>query len=296
MIIVKLQGGLGNQMFQYALGRNLSLLHKAPFKIDYSYLKKPNQSGRVYQLEGFNIQVTEATEREIRSYTGTVQKILDRYFRKSSHQKHIKENFLGFNADVLRYKDGYFDGHWNMQSERYFHPNEAAIRQDFELKNPLGAAAEAISKQISAASSPVSVHIRRGDYVTISKVAAVHGLLPLSYYQKACDQILEKFSETNFFIFSDDINWAKENFPKKYPVSFVSNPEIYDHEEIELMSRCRHNIIANSTFSWWGAWLNSNPEKIVISPTPWFRSGEFNTQNIVPNSWRKMAIDSILPK
>ncbi|MEK7575016.1 MAG: alpha-1,2-fucosyltransferase [Patescibacteria group bacterium] len=289
MIIVKLQGGLGNQMFQYALGRNLSLIHNVPFKIDYSYLKTSNQSNRSFKLDGFQIRTEEATQKEVTSYTGLNQKILDR-FRTSSNKKHIKESFHGFNEYVLRRGDGYFDGHWNMQSEKYFHPNETAIRKDFQLTKPFGADAQKIAETIAKEPASVSLHIRRGDYVSISKVSEVHGVLPLSYYETACEKILDKFPNAHFFIFSDDIAWAKENFPNKYRVSFVSDPEITDHEELILMSMCLHNIIANSTFSWWGAWLNQNPEKIVVAPTPWFQSSTHNTDNIVPDNWWKIKI------
>ncbi len=285
MIIVKLQGGLGNQMFQYALGRNLSLIHNASLKIDYSYLKTPNQSGRVFQLDGFQIKTTEATEKEIKSYTGTFQKILDR-FRPSSRKKHIKESFERFNPELLERSDGYFDGHW--QNEKYFKDNEKIIRNDFILKNPLGTEAQKIAMKISSEESPVSLHIRRGDYVVIKKIADIHGTLPLSYYEKACGIIMEKAPDTHFFISSDDIAWAKENFPKKYPATFVSSPEIKAHEELALMSLCKYNIIANSTFGWWGAWLNKNPDKIVIAPTKWFNRPAQTFAEILPETWLKI--------
>ncbi len=288
MIIVKLQGGLGNQMFQYALGRNLSLIHKVPFEMDLSYLKKPNQSGRAYQLNGFNLKTTEASEKEIRKYTGPIPKLLDRFFRNRLYKKHIKETFDGFNAYVLKRGDGYFDGHWNMQSERYFHPNEEAIRKDFQLKTSLNNKALEVSKRINNTENSTSVHIRRGDYVTIGKVADVHGILPISYYKNACEMIVGKFPNATFFIFSDDIKWAEENFPRNYPAVFVSSSNISDHEELKLMSSCKHNIIANSTFSWWGAWLNENKDRVAISPAKWFKSGNYNTGNIVPKGWFKI--------
>ena len=263
---MKIHGGLGNQMFQYALGRNLSLLHGVPLKIDCSYLKIRNQSNRVLQLNGFKIQAVEATENEIKRYGSTFQKIADR-IRPESKRKRALEQGGEFDSEILKRSDGYFDGHW--QNELYFKAHEKIIREDFNLKNPFGPAAEAIARKIQSAKNPTSVHIRRGDYVTIKKIAEAHGTLPLTYYKTACDKILEKFPDASFFVSSDDIEWAKENFPKEYPATFISSPEISDCEELILMSLCKHNVIANSTYSWWSTWLNQNPEKTVIAPLVW---------------------------
>ncbi len=282
MIIVKLQGGLGNQMFQYAFGRSLSLRHNVSLKMDSSYLRKENQSGRKFRLGGFNIDIPEATAKEIERYCGTFQKIIDR-IRTGNQKRCIVEHSPSFKPNILLRNDGYFDGHWN--NEKYFSDHADVIRKDFTLKNSMGRAAEILAQKIRAEKNPVSIHIRRGDYVTIKKIADVHGVLPLSYCETAMKKIIEQFPDAHFFISSDDIAWAKENFPKKYPVTFVSSPEIPDFEELMLMSRCRHNIIANSTFSWWGTWLNINPEKIVIAPKQWFTDPNRRIENLIPQSW-----------
>lgn len=282
MTVVKLQGGLGNQMFQYALGRTLSLSHNTPFKIDSSYLRTANQSGRTYRLSGFTVQAEEATAKEIAAYRAPLQKILD-CLRPESKRKKVLEKSAGFNSKILAHTNGYFDGHWN--SEKYFSAHEKTIREDFTLKNPLGPVAETAARAIQAATTPVGLHIRRGDYVSIPKVAAVHGTLPLSYYETAMQKITAQFLDAHFFIFSDDIEWAKEHFPKNHPVTFVSAPEIPDYEELTLMSLCKHQIIANSTFSWWAAWLNQNPQKIVIAPKQWFNDPNRGTGGLIPSSW-----------
>ena len=284
MIIMKIHGGLGNQMFQYALGRNLSLLHGVPLKIDCSYLRIGNQSNRVLQLDGFKIQAVEATENEIKKYGSTFQKIADR-IRPESKRKRALEQGGEFDSEILKRSDGYFDGHW--QDERYFKANENAIREDFELKEPFGTRANEMAEKIKNTPNATSVHIRRGDYVSIQKIADTHGTLPLSYYKTACDKILEKFPAAHFFVSSDDILWVKENFPREYPAIFVSSPEISDCEELRLMSRCEHNIIANSTFSWWATWLNRNPDKTVVTPTKWFKDGR-NEKNLIPETWTKV--------
>lgn len=282
MIIIRLHGGLGNQMFQYALGRNLSLLHNATFKIDSSYLQKPNQSGRNLRLQGFNISIQEATFKEIGKLTNPIQKVLD-LTRSKRNRKRLVEEETGFKPEILSKPSGYFDGHW--QSEKYFIANEETVRKDFTLINPLGPDASELAKKISSESKAVSVHIRRGDYVSIPKISAVHRTLPVSYYESACRKILEKFPDAHFFISSDDIDWARKNFPKQYPATFISSPEIPDYEELILMSLCKHNIIANSTFSWWGAWLNKNPNKIVITPKQWFNDPKRSIGDLIPKSW-----------
>ncbi len=283
MIIVKLQGGLGNQMFQYALGHNLSLIHDVPFKIDSSYLEKENQSARTLKIGGFKTFLDKAAPNEVRVYRGTLQKMLDR-FRSDSKKKKKLERFSAFDTEILKHRDGYFDGHW--QNERYFKAHEQKIREDFTLRNPFGREAEKIAEQMGCEPNGTSLHIRRGDYVSIQKIADVHGVLPLSYYERAMKKILERAPNAHFFISSDDIAWAKENFPKEYPVTFVSSPEISDCEELTLMSRCKHNIIANSTMSWWGAWLNQNPNKIVCAPLAW-RKNISEAQNPALPEWLK---------
>jgi len=281
MIIVKIHGGLGNQMFQYALGQNLSLLHGVPFKIDSSYLSKPNQSNRSLGLHHFQTKMLEATPGEIAAYQSPFQKILDRA-KPYSQKKNIVERSNTFDPDILKRQDGFFIGYWN--TEKYFKNNEQAIRNDFKLAKPFGSAAENMRVKIASEPNSASLHIRRGDYVSIEKVAQVLGALPLSYYEKAMSEILAKNPNVHFFIFSDDINWAKENL-KNNNMTFVSSPDIPDYEELVLQSLCLHNIIANSTFSWWGAWLNENPQKIVIAPKKWFADDSKNTADLIPSTW-----------
>jgi hypothetical protein len=285
MILIKLQGGLGNQMFQYALGRSLSTRHNKPIKFDCTYLETPNQSNRSFELGAFNLNIDKATSDEIADYCGLVNRILDR-IRSSDRKKCIVENTSEFDPTILEKKDGYFEGHWN--SEKYFKHCENVVRKDFKLKKSLGPEALAIQEKIGNYQNSVSVHVRRGDYVTIPKINLTHGTLPISYYQAACRKILETSPDAHFFVSSDDINWTKENFPKDFVTTFVSSPGIKNHEELALMSLCKHNIIANSTFSWWAAWLNENPNKIVIAPSHWFANPKLSTADLIPPTWIKM--------
>ena len=282
MIIIKLQGGLGNQMFQYALGRNLSLIHNTPFKIDLSYFEGQNQSGRTLRIDGFKTILSEATPKEINAYCSPLQKLLDK-IRPESKRRRVVETEVSFNPQILKRAHAYFVGHWN--NEGYFKASEQTLRKDFEMKKRFGSPAKKIAEQIASKPESVSVHIRRGDYVSIPKIAAVHRTLPLSYYEKAIKIILEKAPNAHFFISSDDINWARENFPKNYPTTFISSPEISDYEELMLMSLCKRHIIANSTFSWWGAWLNLNSEQIVVAPKEWFVDPKRAVKDLIPTSW-----------
>jgi hypothetical protein len=137
----------------------------------------------------------------------------------------------------------------------------------------------------------VSVHIRRGDYVTNSHTNAVHGTCSLEYYENAINYISEKVKAPHFFVFSDDYKWALENFKNRsYPVTCISNNADKNYEDLTLMYNCKHHIIANSSFSWWGAWLNPNEDKIVIGPKQWFKSKKqsTDTKDVMPKEWVKM--------
>jgi hypothetical protein len=170
------------------------------------------------------------------------------------------------------------------QSETYFKPAKDIILEEFTLKKPFSSQAQNISNNIALQPMPVSLHIRRGDYVSNDRARKHHGLCSLEYYQEAVERITGKVKNPLFFVFSDDIAWAKQNL-KLDNATFVSNPEIRDYEELLLMSQCRHNIIANSTFSWWAAYLNKNAKKMVIAPKQWNVKSASDTLDILPSSW-----------
>jgi hypothetical protein len=158
------------------------------------------------------------------------------------------------------------------------------VRKEFTLKEPLSAISQEYTNKILDTKNAVSIHIRRGDYVLNTSTNKHHGVCNLDYYEAAVEYIREKIESLTFFIFSDDIAWVKENLKLDNAV-FVSSPEIKDYEELILMSKCKHNIIANSSFSWWGAWLNQNPDKIVIAPRQWTTKKTADELDILPKSW-----------
>lgn len=255
MIISKIQGGLGNQMFQYAYGRNLSNKYNTEFILDsrfYDY-----QDKREFSLNKFPNTILN-TKLSVNSQIHTI--VDDFNYRELP-------NPIGFNY--------YLDGYW--QSEKFFNESADLIRDDFKPSE------ETISKLIKTPlvdTNTVSLHIRRTDYVTSN---GYHPVQSMEYYNNAIDSIGDY---DNIFIFSDDLNWCKENLNFKNMI-FIDG--FTDIEDLHLMSMCKHNIIANSSFSWWGAWLNTNLDKKVIAPSNWFgEQANLNTSDIIPDSWIKI--------
>lgn len=277
MLTIELKGGLGNQMFQYAAGRSLSFKKNKKLNFDLTFLqdKSSKDIKRNYLLDKFNIDnnILINQEKKVNKYIKLIAKFATKFFGEMFYFHLI---FLS-----SRYLDGYF------QSEKYFKNIEDVIRKEFTLKNEMAESAQGVEREISNSSNSVSLHIRRGDYVADVKTNSYHGICELDYYDRAVKYLKNKFGELNIFVFSDDIVWVRENL-KLENMHFVSKEEIKDYEELILMSRCKNNIVANSSFSWWGAWLNKNKDKIVIAPKKWFQKFNINEKNIVPKTWIRL--------
>jgi hypothetical protein len=276
MIVVKLKGGLGNQMFQYSMGKKLSLERKETVKFDNTFLERPSWQELIgatvwrYGLGEFNTKAP---------FAGFWEKI---------HPTKVKE--ILFNVKDNLKKIGkikgsvYLDGFW--QSEEYFNDIKSIICRDFRLKSKSKNFIK-MAKLISGPGS-VSLHFRRGDYAKRRKTKKYHGLLTPDYYHKAVNLICQSVKNPRFFVFSDDVSWVKVNFKIRQPVTYISGfCKLTNAEELVLMSLCKHNIIANSSFSWWGAWLNSNPSKIVVAPGRWFRA-KIKHESLLPGDWVKI--------
>ena len=203
--------------------------------------------------------------------------------------RYVREKHQHFDPDLLNASDYvYLDGFW--QSEKYFSDIEEILRQEFTLKLPQSALFDQISEAI-ASTCPVSLHIRRGDMANNPETNRLHGTCSLDYYDRAVQHIAKHVSQPHFFIFSDDPIWVKEHLNLSFPSTLVSyGSSLHDYEELHLMSRCHHHITANSSFSWWGAWLNPKPDKIVITPKKWF--GDFaddhDTKDLIPDNWLRL--------
>lgn len=289
MVIVKTKGGLGNQLFQYAFARNLEISCGAKVKLDHlSWTEQYKE--REYKLSNYNISEDLATSEEVEKFKqykkrGGKLAILHNLFI-ANESIYIKERQFDFDPTILAFREkAYFDGVWH--TEKYFKGIENTIRKEITLKNPPSEYFTEIAEKMSRVNS-VSLHVRRGDYLTMKKAIDTIGVCPIDYYYTAEEILTGRTEKPTFFIFSDDIEWVKHNLKLKSPMIFVSNDRTLDYEELILMSKCKHNIIANSSFSWWGAWLNSNPQKIVIAPEKWFKDGAIHTKDIVPESWLKI--------
>lgn len=302
MIITRLSGGLGNQMFQYAIGRALSLRKNTELVLDISSFSsiKKGETPRIYLLDNFNILGRIATEDDYRklglsniknkNFKAIIQRKIFRLqesLRPISKKKFLLERSFTFDKEVLNAPNNcLISGVW--QSAKYFEEIKDAIRKEFTLsRSLLSSEISKILNEIESTPQSVSLHIRRGDYIENVATNKKHGVCSAEYYRKATKYILNNFPEARFFIFSDDIEWVKTNFKIPAPVSYASSVHIKDYVELILMSKCKHNIIANSSFSWWGAWLNSNPNKIVVSPQKWFTSTT-DTKDLIPKSWIRL--------
>ncbi len=288
MVITKITGGLGNQMFQYAVGRAYALRTNKELKLDISFFEE--QSLREFRLNDFNLHYTLASSNEINHYKfgnyPTVNRFTKKVFNRFIFKNDLlrKEKFYHFDSQLLEIKgDVYLLGYW--QSEKYFADFKSVLLNDFRLKKTLSDTALYFDESINLTNS-VSLHVRRGDYLSNPKVNYIHGIVPIEYYKNSVELLLTHYCNLKFFIFSDDMKWCKENLNfVPDPVFVVLEETGKDCEEMYLMSQCKHNIIANSTFSWWGAWLNQNPEKNVISPKSWFSDKTINTSDLIPSSW-----------
>lgn len=303
MIITRLRGGLGNQLFQYACGRALSLRNKDILKLDIEGYARALAGGtdtpREYSLSHFSIQENIASVEEIYALKYPFG-IISKGFRFMNIKIFRKFN-VGFDARLIenlsKKKSVYLDGFW--QTEKYFEDCIDIIRRDITLKSPMGApAAEigaCITKNRSQNIKNISLHVRRGD-VRIGGIGnAYFGICTPDYYKKAFDYIANeaksmKISATQFhvFIFSDEPKWVEENIQIPYSFTTVSGRGIPDYEELVLMSVCDINIIANSTFSWWGAWLNTNKDKLVISPSEWITRTKKQHIDTIHPSWIRL--------
>jgi hypothetical protein len=281
MIIARLQGGLGNQLFQYAAARALATRLNKPFKLEtITSLQKDKL--RHIALNDFRAAFELATTEEVKQfvYFPSLYRHKPAFFSRLG--KHVyREPHFHFDPCFFELNDPVLiDGFW--QSPLYFKDIEATLRQDFTIKEELVQRVKEKGKELASKPS-VAVHIRRGDFLK-PRPAAYHGVLDTDYYSKAIELLAEKVPDLSVHYFSDDIKWVQQNLPA-YNAEFVSSFTRSAIEDFYLMTRCRHNIIANSSFSWWPAWLNDNPGKIVIAPKKWFAVSHINTGDLIPAGW-----------
>lgn len=294
MIIVNLKGGLGNQMFQYAAGLALAEKHHVNLELDFAFLQTSTGSAaftkRRFELEIFDTNFKLASEKEINAFKGNQHKftyrVIRKFFPSLIRKKIYRYDPLNFDPAFAQlgnevYLDGYF------QSAYYFLKAENAIRSHFRFKNHLAGKNKTLSEEISSCNS-VSIHVRRGDYLSEINRGLFGNICTLDYYSKAISIIQKEIPDPHFYIFSDDVAWVKENLKMDSPVTFVDfNTGENSFEDMRLMSLCKHNIIANSSFSWWAAWLNDNASKKVIAPTKWINDPGCVVEDVMPKTWQR---------
>lgn len=289
MIVSHIIGGLGNQMFQYATGRALSLLRGQPLRLDVSGFSGYGLHQGFELQRVFNCQTAIATEADVRGILGWqvspgIRRIVRRSGMAAFRRKGliVEPHFHYWPGIKNVPRDCYLTGYW--QSERYFADVAHTIRGDFTFRQPLSGHNLEISQEIGAGNA-VSLHIRRGDYASNAKTQATHGVCPLTYYEAAVRYIAERDKASHIFIFSDDIALVKDNLKMDFPCQYVDhNHGMESYNDMHLMSLCRHHIIANSSFSWWGAWLNPDVGKIVVAPKKWF-ANENKVEDLFPHGW-----------
>jgi hypothetical protein len=289
MIIMKIKAGLGNQMFQYATGRALALRNNDTLKLDLTDWILQKETYRQYELSNFNIVENVASNDEITAIKYNYGKLVTKVISKIKRMMQI--DHISFEPAIAKKKGNvYLDGYW--QSEKYFLDFADQIREDFTLRKSITEDTTRLQKTIQADDMSISLHIRRGDNAHNPSSMKTFGCPGIDYYQAAIQTLIEKLqgnkndlSKFNLYVFSDEIDWVKDNLHTSIPMTFVSGSNITACEEIMLMSTCRHNVISNSTFSWWGAWLNPNKDKVVVAPKQWALIKLHNYKDTIPEDW-----------
>lgn len=288
-VVIRLVGGLGNQMFQYAAARAVALRSGADLVLDLSWFS--TVSDRTYALAPFAIdaRVLSDLKSQPASRAHAYRRRLMHAFVRAtgiarSGRPVLTEQHFHFDPAVLEirapvYLDGFF------QSERYFADCADVIAAELRLAHSPTACAKRVLEEIEA-SDAVCVHVRRGDYVTNATTNAYHGTLSIDYYREGLRIIGAGLSRPHCFIFSDDPAWVRANFKVSIPATIVDiHGPSEVHEDMRLMAACKHFVIANSSLSWWAAWLGTDSAKAVVAPKQWFQRSPNDTRDLIPNRW-----------
>ena len=294
MICVRLDGGLGNQLFQYSIGRSLAARYQCDLLLDASQMGTENYrvTSRVLELHHFRhvgcISVSPVLPKPwLKNHVSIFSRLFSRWVI-------YIEKGLGYNSKFLCLPDGsYLIGYW--QSYRYFEDIAELLFAELIPIAPLSKENQVTAEYIQATNS-VAIHVRRGDYVSDPRATRFHGVPDSSYYLKAISRVYEEVVDPTFFIFSDDIDWCYENLtidPDK-TVFVDGNSGANSWQDLVLMSKCRHHVIANSSFSWWGAWIADQrylgSKRVVISPMNWFANQK--NKDVIdrfPSHWAQLG-------
>lgn len=289
-------GGHSNQLFQYALGRQLAIKNNTALGLDLSWFDEIPESDTlrtfeldVYPLKAKVVNINDFDIRNQKATASTLEKIL-RKIGADDRMWHYSQVGNGFDPNVLNCPDNTIITGW-WQSEKYFPDIRNELLDTIEPILPPSHENQLLIKKINSSES-IWVHVRRGDYVSNKHASSFHGLVDKKYYYDGLKKIISKIPKSKLkkleiFISSNDIGWCKSELKFPYPTTYIDNK--LGSEDMRIAKFCKHDIIANSTFSWWGAWLNQNPEKIVIAPKKWFENVDANkATEIVPSDWFRL--------
>lgn len=291
MVIIRVTGGLGNQLFQFAMG--LSIEETLGYQVKYDLSDYKIVGSRKFDLDKFVSNFQIASIEEIERNNNVLQKVKFKIFQWVGFPfglkglKYYLERNFQYDEKVFDIaNEVYLSGYW--QSDRYFVNHRVKLLERIKISDSHSPDCIKYLKQIRSSNS-VSIHVRRGDYVSNSKVKSIYTTCDLGYYEKAIQSLSAQFEDLTFFVFSDDMEWVTSHFSKFERMIFV-NVNLGDtaFEDLKLMSNCKHNIIANSTFSWWAAWLNQHEGKVVIAPKSWYTQIWRNSTNLVPADWHRL--------
>jgi len=287
MIILSLSGGLGNQMFQYAFGKKIAIINHCKLKLDINYYS--TQHLREFELMNYKINAEIAEKDEItqirreQSMLQICRRKLNTFLFPRYKNNIIQEKHFHFEKELLKIDHPvYIEGYW--QSPLYFKGIENQILKEFVYRKPHSEYAKVIESDIRNRKDTCSIHFRRGDFVNNPTTNKVHGVCQLDYYLRAIKKLNTLKVISMFYIFSDEPQWVRENIDLNVPCILVDKTQNL-HEDLYLMQQCCHNIIANSSFSWWAAWLNLNPDKVIVAPKKWFEEKNALTADLFPANW-----------
>jgi len=280
-------------MFQYAFGLSVAKKAKMELYLDLSfYNQNHGLTPRSYALDIFGHPAKIANDKIIDSFFRPG--LLQRLHNKAGLNKHIicREKTMRFDNSVFAITPPvYFEGFW--QNEQYFSSMESDIRNAFSFEKTLNRQSQKIADELAQQANAVSIHVRRGDYVTSARTNEMHGVCSVNYYQKAIALIKKKVTNPVFYFFSDDAEWVARNLMSANDdaVLVQHNQGEDSWQDMALMSKCSHHIIANSSFSWWGAWLNPTGAKMVIAPANWFaaKADFLDSLDLIPQKWIQIS-------
>lgn len=283
-IYIKLSGGLGNQLFQYALGRSLAIKNCCPLYLDTTWFNNipDGSTHRDILLKNLNIEANFIDSE------GSCEKIIKNRNWFNFFHKNLKteQTHYRYESKISKVRlPIYLNGYW--QSYKYFEHFRHQLLKELTPKVSPNDVYINYKHLIQREKNPIAVHIRRGDYITSESASKIHGTLPISYYQNGINELQKRSPKQNFFFFSDDIQWVKKQFLKQKNFHYIEPADQQESavQELHLMSLCKDYIIANSSLSWWGAWLGTHPEKIVIAPNKWTANLDCESIDLIPQEW-----------